>query len=173
MSLSSTVRRRDPGAPPGRRPVAGRRRSPVIGCEEAQEAISARLDQEWHRAVGAALDGHLVNCQACRVFKADAAGLGRRARLRSPSPCPGLLATLTPLLEPGRRTLLASARVAPPLRPGSGWARTVRWAGAMVPAVVVLVAFPLGVGSQPRLVPTRPPSACTLGLVARHWAGGG
>lgn len=160
-----------------RRPAAGRgrRKSPPIGCEEAQEAVSARLDGEWHPSLGAALEEHLANCYACREFQADVASLERRGRLRSPQPVPeDSVATLAPLLEPGRRALLASARRwHHHCGLGSGWARTVRWTVAVAPAVIVLVALPLGVGSRPRLVPTRPPSPCTLGLVARHLAGGG
>ncbi|MGA3221122.1 MAG: hypothetical protein ABSE77_18940 [Acidimicrobiales bacterium] len=144
-------------------------------CEDAQEAISARMDREWHPALGAALEGHLASCHACWVFQADVASLERRGRLRSPKRVPeDLVATLAPLLEPGRRPRLARAR---PWRHeyalSAGWARTVRWTVAVVPAVIVFVALPLGVGSQPRLVPTRPPSPCTIGLVTRHLTGGG
>lgn len=159
---------------PGTRRLVVRRRRrkqiPAIGCEDAQEAISARLDREWHPAQGAPLGAHLANCLACRDFDADIASLGRRAGLRSPRPAPAaLVATLVPLVEAGRRPLLAGARLRRDGHGfGSGWARTVRWAVATVPAVVVFVALPLGVGSKPRLVPTRPPSPCTAGLVARH-----
>ena len=41
----------------------------------------------------------------------------------------------------------------------------VRWAAAVMPAALVAVALSLGVGCRPRLVPTRPVSPCTIGLV--------
>jgi predicted anti-sigma-YlaC factor YlaD len=160
-----------------RRLAAGRLRaqSPVITCEEAREAISACLDREWHPALGAALEGHLANCPACRGFQADVASLQLQGRLRSPKPVPDdLVSTLASLLKPGRRPLLALVRRwCQEHGLSSGWARTVRWTVAVVPAVIVSVALPLGVGSQPRLVPTRPPSPCTVGLVTRHLTGGG
>jgi anti-sigma factor RsiW len=147
----------------------------VNRCEDTQEAISAGLDGEPHPALGAALEVHLANCQACRDFEADVVNIGRRARLRAPRAVPeDLMAMLAPLLEPAPRPRF------PPLRPRRweqdcrpGWARSVRWVGALLPAVLVSVALPLGLGSQPRLVPTRPPSPCTVGLVARHLSGDG
>ena len=60
----------------------------VTLCEEAQEAISARLDGERHPVAGAALEMHLGNCQACRGFEAEVVDLGRRAGLRSPRTAP-------------------------------------------------------------------------------------
>jgi predicted anti-sigma-YlaC factor YlaD len=160
-----------------RRPAAGRlrRQSPLITCKEAQEAISACLDREWHPALGAALEGHLAICHACRGFQADAASLELQGRLRSPKPVPeDLVATLESLVKPGRRPLLAAVRRwCHEHGLSSGCARTVRWTVAAVPVVVVSVALPLGVGSPPRLVPTRPPSPCTVGLVTRHLTGDG
>ena len=142
----------------------------VTRCEDAQEAISARLDGERHPVPGAALEMHLGNCQACRDFEAEAVDLGRRAGLRSPRAVPAdLLAMLVPVLKPApppHFPSLRRRRWEQGYRPG--WARTAQWAGAIVPAVLVSVALPLGLGSQPRLVPTRPPSPCTIGLIARH-----
>ena len=147
----------------------------VVRCEDAQEAISARLDGERHPVPGAALEMHLGNCQACRDFEAEVLDLGRRAGLRSPRAVPeDLLAMLVPVLKP------ASPPHFPSLRPRRweqgyrpGRARKAQWAVAIVPAVLVSVALPLGLGSQPRLVPTRPPSSCTIGLIARHLSGEG
>ena len=95
--------------------------------------------------------------------------LGRRARLRAPRQVPDdLLATLVPLLEPDRPGLLAGARRHRQTTAGLGWVRTAGWAGAFVPAALVVAGICMGVGSHPNLVPTRPPSPCTVGLVARH-----
>jgi predicted anti-sigma-YlaC factor YlaD len=142
----------------------------VVRCEDAQEAISARLDGERHPVAGAALEMHLGNCQSCRDFEAEVVDLGRRAGLRSPRSVPeDLLAMLVPVLKPAPPPHFPSRRRRrweQGYRPG--WARTAQWAGAIVPAVLVSVALPLGLGSQPRLVPTRPPSPCTIGLIARH-----
>jgi predicted anti-sigma-YlaC factor YlaD len=152
-----------------------RRKRVVTRCEDAQEAISARLDDERHPVPGAALETHLGNCQACRGFEAEVVDLGRRAGLRSHRVVPDdLMAVLAPLLKPTPRPdfpLLRPRRREQGYRPG--WARTAQWAGAIVAAVLVSVALPLGLGSQPRLVPTRPPSPCTIGLIARHLSGEG
>jgi predicted anti-sigma-YlaC factor YlaD len=152
-----------------------RRKRVVTRCEDAQEAISARLDGERLPFLGAAFEMHLGNCQACRDFEAEVVDLGRRAGLRAPRVVPeDLMATLVPLLEPAPRPRFPSLR---PRRREQGYhpgrARTAQWAGAIVPAVLVSVALPLGFGSQPRLVPTRPPSPCTIGLIARHLSGDG
>jgi predicted anti-sigma-YlaC factor YlaD len=155
-----------PGWPQGRRAV--------VGCDEVQEAISARLDGERPPHAQAAVDGHLAGCGACRDFQTEVVALGRLAHLRTPRPVPAdLLATLAPLVEPARPGLRGSARyLGPGERSGPGWTRTARWAGAMVPAALAVVAIIAGVGSPPRLVPTRPPSPCTIGLVAHHQRGG-
>jgi hypothetical protein len=124
--------------------------------------------------LGTVLEHHLAHCQECRDFEMAAVALGRPARLRAPRPVPEDLVTkLVPLLEPAPLGLVAAVR-----RwrwreaPGSGWASggwasTARWAGALAPAVAA-VAISIGVGSHPHMVPTRPPSPCTVGLVAHH-----
>ena len=148
----------------------------LFSCDEAQEAISARLDGERPPPAGAALDAHLVSCQACRSFESGAVALGRSVRLREPRPVPdNLVATLVPLLGPEPTGLWASVRKrrwGPP-RYGLYWASTARWAGAVVPVALAVVGISLGVGSHPHLVPTRPPSPCTIGLVARQPQDGG
>ena len=143
------------------------RRKPRVGCEEATEAISARIDGEELPVAGPDLDAHLAGCPACRDFEAQLAGLGRRLRLRSARPVPqDLVAILAPSLE-------ASPR--PSRRPvwRLDWPSTTRWAGATMSAVLAAVALSVGVGSHPHMVPTRPPSACTVGLRVHRQPSGG
>ena len=158
--------------------MPGRSRRPpraAVRCEAAQGAISARLDGERPPLAGPALDAHLAGCPVCRDFETAAVALGRQARLRAPRPVPGeLVAALVPLLEPARPGFLGSA-LQRPRKWGYGlaWAGTARWAGAIAPAVVAAVAISVGAGPHPHLVPTRPPSACTMGLAAQHPQRGG
>jgi predicted anti-sigma-YlaC factor YlaD len=156
-------------------PGRSRARAAAVTCEEATESISARLDGERHPLAEPALAQHLAGCPACRDFEADAVAIGRRALLRAPRPVPGdLMASLVPLLEPSPTGLLATKRHRRRERPPSfGWTSTARWAGVLVPAITAVAAISLGLGSHPHLVPTRPPSPCTAGLVARHLRSGG
>lgn len=170
--------RQGPVTRPGRPRPLGRRA--LARCAEAQEAVSARLDGEPSSMAGSALDLHLARCQECRDFEMAAVAFGRRARLRAPRPVPeDLVAKLVPLLEPARPGLVAAVRQwRGRAGPGSGWAgsgwaatgwaSTARWAGALAPAVAAVIAISIGVGSHPHLVPTRPPSPCTVGLVVHH-----
>jgi anti-sigma factor RsiW len=157
--------------------VPGRSRARVVtvNCEEAKEAISARLDGERHPLTGPPLGSHLATCQACRAFEVDAVAIGRRALLRAPRPVPtDLVASLVQLLEPAPTGPLAVARRRHWERaPGFGLTSTACWAGALIPAATAVAAISLGLGSHPHLVPTRPPSPCTVGLVARHLQSGG
>jgi predicted anti-sigma-YlaC factor YlaD len=148
----------------------------VIGCGQAQEAVSARLDGEGFPLAEPDLDLHLAHCEACRRFQATAVALRRRARLREPRPVPDdLVARLAPLLEPaprGSRALVGFGHRGR-RRPGFGWVSRAQWVAAVVPAAVAVVGIYLGVGPSSHLVPTRPPSPCTIGLEARHGPGGG
>lgn len=151
------------------------RHQAVVRCEDAQEAISARLDGERLLFPRPALDAHLVSCQACRDFEAGAVALGRQVRLRAPRPAPeDLLATLVPLLEPVGRSVFASVRQRR-LDTGSRFSpvHAAGWAATTVPATLAAVAISLGVGTHPHMVPTRPPSPCTIGLIPRHLQHGG
>ena len=152
-----------------------RARAAVVTCEGAKESISARLDGERHPLAEPALAHHLAGCRACRDFEADAVAIGRRALLRAPRPVPGdLVASLVPLLEASPTGLLATKRHRHRARaPSFGWTSSARWAAALVPAATAIVAVSVGVGSNPHLVPTRPPSPCTVGLMARHLPRGG
>ncbi len=158
--------------PRGARPrrVRLRIKRAIVGCEEAREAISARLDGEQSPFPVGPLDAHVVLCEACRDFEAAALAIGRRLSLRASRPVPDdLVETLVALMGPPQRPILVPlGRRRPGTGSGFGYGPTVRWAAAMLPAVVAAAAFSFGVGSHPRLVPTRPPSPCTIGLIARH-----
>ena len=150
------------------RPLRSRKKRAIVSCDEAREAISARLDGERPPFPAHSLDAHLSTCQACREFEAAALALGRSVRLRATRPVPDdLVETLVALIGPSPRPVLISL-VRRRSGAGFGYASTARWAGAIVPAALAAAAISLGVGSHPHLVPTRPPSPCTIGLVARH-----
>lgn len=157
--------------------MTGRRYSggPVrlLGCEEAVEAVSARLDGERVPVGERDLDAHLASCPSCREFEARIADLGRRVRLMPARPVPDhLVATLAPLLEPSAGSLPRALRQTLRRRfaPGTGpdWAGAAGWAGATLSVVLVAVALSFGVGQHPHLVPTRPVSPCTEGLPSHH-----
>ena len=155
-------------------PGRSRARAVVVTCEEAKESISARLDGEpppWPSRSWLTIS---PRCPACRDFEADAVAIGRRALLRAPRPVPRIGGQLGPAAR-GRPYGLAGRGTTTALgaTSGFGWNSTARWAGALVPAATAVAAISLGVGSHVHLVPTRPPSPCTIGLVARHLRSGG
>jgi predicted anti-sigma-YlaC factor YlaD len=138
----------------------------TVGCEQAREAISAGLDSEGSPVAGPALAAHLTGCRSCRDFEASAADIGRRARLHTARDVPeDLVARLSPLLRPAPRPLAALAglrgRGGRPARLSSA-----RWAASLLPGALAVAALSLGVGAHPHLVPTRPRSPCTIGLIA-------
>jgi predicted anti-sigma-YlaC factor YlaD len=142
----------------------------VVPCTEAREAISARLDGEQLPVSTASLDAHVAACGDCARFEADAVVLGARARLRAVKRVPDdLVAALMAVSKPAPQPVsvpLARRRQYRPSRFGS--VRTVQWAAAMLPVLLAAAALSAGAGSQARLVPTRPPTPCTAGLVARQ-----
>jgi predicted anti-sigma-YlaC factor YlaD len=142
----------------------------VIPCTEAREAISARLDGEQLPVSGASLDDHVAACGDCARFEADAVVLGGRARLRAVKRLPDdLLATLMAISEPALQPVSVPLARRRQYRPsGFGTVRTVQWAAAILPVLLGAAALSAGVGSHARLVPTRPPTACTAGFVAHH-----
>ncbi|HMK97792.1 MAG TPA: zf-HC2 domain-containing protein [Acidimicrobiales bacterium] len=150
-----------------------RRRERTVSCQEALEAVSARLDDEQVPIGERELKSHLASCATCRNFEAQAATLGRQLRLRLTRPVPeDLVPKLMPFLEPRARPFLGALKgpFAPSRRPG--FAGRAQLAGATMSVALAVVGLSLGVGSHPRLVPTRPPSACTVGLSAHHLRGG-
>ena len=80
-----------------------------------------------------------------------------------------LVATLMAVSEPAPQPVSVPLARRRQYRPsGFGNVRTVQWAAAMVPVLVGAAALSAGMGSHARLVPTRPPTPCTAGLVAHH-----
>jgi anti-sigma factor RsiW len=147
-----------------------RRRKVLSSCAEAQEAISARLDGERSPRSWASIDVHIAACEACAHFQADAVALGQRLGLRAAKKAPDdLVATLVsvsrPLAGPG---LVGTAPRRGQRGLSFGHVPTARLAGATLPALAAVAAVYLGAGWHPRVVPTRPPSPCTAGLVAHH-----
>lgn len=150
------------------------RKEALVGCEEACEAISARLDSERLPVGDRDLDAHLARCATCREFEAQVLVLAHKVGLRSARPVPkDLVAALAAMVEPAdppttglvRRCSLHWARF--------GWASRLQWAGIAIPAVVAAVAISMGAGTHTHLVPTRPPSPCTVGLALHRPSGGG
>jgi len=152
--------------------VSGTRRrgsARPVACQEAVEAISARMDGEALPVAARDLDAHLASCAACRHFAAEAVALGRQVRLRPARPVPvDLTPKLAALLEAPAPALPREWKSRFARGAGPGWAGRAQWAGATMSVAFVALAISLGVGSHPRLVPTRPPSPCTVGLLAHH-----
>jgi len=145
----------------------------TVACEEALEAISARMDGEGSPVSDRDLDNHLAGCRLCRDFEVQVTALGRPAPLTSARPIPeDLVPKLTSMVDPPRRRF-ARVGIRRPLLHTRRWASGFQWAGATLPAVLAAVAISMGAGSHPHLVPTRPPSPCTAGLVVHHASGGG
>ncbi len=139
----------------------------LVRCEDAREAISARFDNERVTVLPIALDRHLASCKECHQFERDIVRLAHLARRAGAGPStrlvpPDLHAALTSLLSDpaltnvgraaprGARLLLASRRA------GRRWAR---WSAALVPAVLLLIAWPLSPASSSSHLTTahRPP----------------
>ncbi len=151
-------------------PFRIRRRKTPLSCAEAREAISSRLDTERLPPSRASVDAHIAACEACARFEADAVALGLRVGLRAAKRAPdGLVAALVsaPRAVP-RPGLVGAAQRRRYGSPGFGRFGRVRWAGATLPVLVASVAVSFGAGWHPRVVPTRPPSPCTAGLLAHH-----
>jgi predicted anti-sigma-YlaC factor YlaD len=60
-----------------------------VNCEEARQAISARLDQEPAGVETSELDRHIAGCRACQVWRDGAHELTRKVRLQPVRPAPG------------------------------------------------------------------------------------
>lgn len=66
----------------------------LIGCQQAREALSARLDGEALPVDEDLLDGHLGECGACRGYQQDLEVLSRRLRVRPAVTVPDLTARI-------------------------------------------------------------------------------
>jgi predicted anti-sigma-YlaC factor YlaD len=142
-----------------------------LSCDAVRLAISARLDGELSPLTGAATTAHVADCEGCRHFLEGARLLGPQMTLRAARRPPEALKELlagewaravapTPPLDPGLRWRM----------PRPGWRRTVRWAGAFVPAAALVVALPLGALSAAQGKPTHASTPCTQNLHARRWS---
>jgi len=137
----------------------------ALSCDTVRLAISAGLDGEPVDLAGARVAAHMADCESCRQFAEGARVLRGHMSLRTSRRAPEAL-----------KDLLAGEWVdpvalAPPLGAGlgrtlprPGWGRTARWAGALVPAVALVVALPLGALSAAQAKPTHAPTPCTRNL---------
>lgn len=80
--------------------IATRCAYPVVGCEQYQEALSARLDGEDEPMTPTVLDAHLAGCAVCRDWQRRAMTVTRLARVRpvhhEPIPTSRLLSVFRP-----------------------------------------------------------------------------
>lgn len=122
-------------------------------CEHVQEAISADLDGEEHPFDHSTVDGHLVRCETCRAFLAEATAMHRANRVRPAEPVPDL-------------TMSIAAAVVP-LRPNPGlhWSRYVLGAIAVTELLLAIPVVFLAVGADPGAVhPIREMGAADLAV---------
>lgn len=104
-----------------------------MDCDTAREALSARIDGEREPIPAARVDEHLIDCDSCREWQADAVEqtqLLRRLAGRSQ------LAAVRPL-EPE-----------PTARPGSSAQGWPRWALGVVAFVQLILAAAQGLGAH-------------------------
>jgi anti-sigma factor RsiW len=155
----------------------GRYKSATLRCEDAREAISARLDGERPQLSDKTIESHLSRCDSCREYEALAPSLSRLSLRASKSPPPALTPLLTSLLSrqapraeaPFERTLHSrrpslSKGAGLPKRAGANRVHFARWAAGLIPAIAAAVVLPLGASAHAHVVPTRNPTPCTARL---------
>jgi Putative zinc-finger len=140
-----------------------RARRRAVACTEVRLAVSAGRDGERSLLSARTVDRHLTGCPACRSFRSELDGIVPVFRLSAPRPVPDrLVAMLAEELPTG-----GSATQTGRLPNARGWSAAPRWA-TIAPAVVAVVALPLGAWSHPHVVPSRQPTPCTIGIHGRH-----
>jgi predicted anti-sigma-YlaC factor YlaD len=126
-------------------------------CDQAHEAISARLDGELPPLEDAALDAHLESCPACQRHARALAGLHRSLRVRPADPVPDLTAPI----------LAATAGQLPdrPVAPAPvEWARYGLFTVALSQLLLALPMLVLGGDAGSALHTTRELGAFALAL---------
>jgi RNA polymerase sigma-70 factor, ECF subfamily len=161
------MRRPRRGADGHRPPVLRSRRE--VTCEEAQDVLSSLLDGEQPPIRAADLEAHLTSCRRCQRFESLSSALVPRVSLRlargAPDSLHQVLAALDPQWFDGQAANGTKSRRS--MRHGRGSGRSLaKWAAAIAPAAVAVVALPLGTVVHPHLVPSHLPSPCTIWL--RH-----
>jgi predicted anti-sigma-YlaC factor YlaD len=121
-------------------------------CEQAREALSARLDGEDELGSGAGVDTHLDGCQACRQWFDDAAAMTRLLRTS---------VVARPTIDD--RDLVGTVIAA---APGTRWARGGMALRAAL-AVVGFGQFVLGV-AQVAALGMGPSGSAVGGMTADH-----
>jgi len=144
-------------------------RQTIVGCEQAREAISARLDGERPQISDAVAAAHLAACPACRKFDANLVDLTRLVRLRTSRPTPeGLKKMLVSISAADARPTFGVAHRRYLIRGFPlTWFTAGRWTATLTPAIVVVAAL-LGGSAPSHLVSSDVPTPCTIRLVMHH-----
>ena len=131
-------------------------------CDQAHEAISARLDGELPPLEDAALDAHLESCTACRSDARALAGLHRSLRVRPAEPVPDLTGQIMAMTAEHLPSRAPARREA---SPGAiEWARYGLFTVAMTQLLLALPLLVLGSDSGNALHTTRELGAFSLAL---------
>lgn len=101
-------------------------------CDQAREALSARLDGELPQLDDPTLDAHLDSCAACQSHARALAGLHRSLRVRAAEPVPDLTRQI--MAATADRLPHPTARVAA----GIEWARYSLFTVAMTELILAL-----------------------------------
>jgi anti-sigma factor RsiW len=135
-------------------------------CDTVRQAISASLDGESPGLRTRRRRAHLRRCQECRLFEAGVEALAAPMFLDGSRRVPDdLQETLVRALA-GRADPPPAAARARLGAPRVGWRRSVQWAGALGPALALVVLLPLGAFSAASGRPTHASTPCTVNL--RH-----
>ena len=147
----------------GRRPTA-------IDCDEARQAVSARLDDERSSVSESSYDAHMASCRTCREFQSQVQSLRpltRQLRLRVlKAPPDELVERVSSLREVGPPLHPSPRRTTRPYH--SNWLRVTQWVAAGAPAAVAVPALALGAFVHPHIVGTHVPTPCTFYLLNHH-----
>lgn len=129
-------------------------------CDQAHEAISARLDGELPPLEDAALDAHLESCTACQSHAHALAGLHRSLRVRPADPVPDLTSEIMAMTAPH----LPSPAPARREQGAVEWARYGLFTVAVTQLLLALPLLVLGSDSASALHTTRELGAFSLAL---------
>jgi predicted anti-sigma-YlaC factor YlaD len=135
-------------------------------CRRVREHLSAAIDGEVSDEMPGALARHLRDCADCRRFEQGAMAVSRHLRISVLEPVPDLTG---PILESIAALSQVTAEVRDPHRRGVRAApRLARWAVAVVPLGLAVSSLASGAIATPHVVPSHPPTRCTVALVHHH-----
>jgi predicted anti-sigma-YlaC factor YlaD len=124
----------------------------ALDCNDAREALSARLDGEAAGDAEEELTSHLVACEPCRRFAAALGPLTRQLRVRTAEVVPDLAPAILGRLARARRSRRALA---------------VARAAALSLAVAAVPVGVLASGTHQVVRPTHVATPCTARLTGR------